>query len=80
MYLHFPRAGTAAHSDIFQSPSKTGGFVALEVAQGDENVRIHNGASYFGFLYIFAAFHGDQFFIRPLQPVCNYHMTARGKG
>ena len=48
------------------------------MAQGNHNIRIHDGTSDFGFLYIFPV-NGDQHVIGSLKPVRNDHVAARGK-
>lgn len=66
VHFHLTGTGTAAHTDVFQRSAETGGFMALEMAECDENIRIHNSASYFRLFYIFAAFYRYQLFIRTL--------------
>lgn len=79
VHFHLAGAGSAAHADILERAAETGGFVSLEMAESDKNIRIHNGAADFGFLYIFPAFYGNQFFIGSLQSIGNDDMAAGGK-
>ena len=79
VHLHLSGAGAAAHADVLQSAAEARIFMALEMAEGDEHIRVHDGASDLGFLHIFSALHGNQDLIRPLQAVGDDHVTARGK-
>ena len=80
VHLHLSGAGAAAHTDVLQRAAKACGFVSFKMTEGDEHIRIHNGASDLGFLHIFSAFHRNQRLIRSFQAVGDDHMTARGKG
>ena len=79
VHLHLSGAGAAAHTDVLQRAAKSCGFVSFKMTEGDEHIRIHNGASDLGFLHIFSAFHRNQRLIRSFQAVGDDHMTARGK-
>ena len=50
-------AGTAAHANIFDCPTKTGHLVPFEMRQADKHVCIHDGTSDLSSLYIFASDH-----------------------
>ena len=55
VHFHFSGAGTAAHTDVFQSSAKTGAFMSFEMGEGKEYVGIHDCASDFRFFYVFTA-------------------------
>ena len=54
--------------------------MALEVGQGNKNIRVHHSPADFGLLHIFAAFHRDLHLIVALQSVGNDDVAAGGIG
>ena len=73
--LHLAGAGAAAHAQVLQRAAKAGGFMALEVGQGDHHVGIHNGLADLGLLHILQI-DGNQGLVGALQAVGNDHMAA----
>ena len=62
----FSRSGAAAHADVLDGSAKAGAFMALKVGQADEYVRIHDGPSDTGFLYVLATLNRNRHVIRSL--------------
>ena len=63
--FHLSRAGTAAHTNIFDRTAKTRHLMPLKMRERDKYVRIHNRVTNFRFLYILPVnWHNG--FVRPL--------------
>ena len=81
VHFHFAGAGTASHSDIFDSPSKAGGLMSFKMRQRNQYIRIHKRASDLRFFDIFPIDRNKNF-IGAFQPVRYDHLTPcrhRGK-
>ena len=77
--FHFPGPAPTAHADVLQASAEPGHLMPLEVAETDKYVRIHNGTANLCFLYQRTAFYRNTDIIRPLQPVSDNDVTARGQ-
>src|SRR5699024_4384765 len=53
--LHLARARAAAHADVLERAAEARSLMALEVGQGDEYIRVHNGLPDLGLLDVLAA-------------------------
>lgn len=53
MLFHFPGPAATPHTDILHRSPEPGGFVAFEMGQADEHIRIHDGTADFGRLDVF---------------------------
>ena len=80
--VHIPLAlvGAAAHAQILNGPAEAGLLMALEMVQGNNNVRIHNGPANHGVLHIFAAPHRHGHLVGALQAIGNDYVAAGGIG
>ena len=78
--LHLAGAGAAAHADVLDGTAEAGGLVALEVAQADEDVGIHDGAADLCGLAVFAVGHRHFDLIGAPQAVGDKDLTAGGHG
>lgn len=74
--MHLAGPGTAAHADIFYSPSEACGFMTLEVRERNEDVSVHDGVAYEGRLAIFSVLDRYLNVIGSAQTVSDYHRTA----
>ena len=74
--LHLAGAGAAAHAEVFQRTAEACLFMALEMAQRDDDVGIHDGLADLGFLYQ-REIDGDKRLIGAFEAVGNDHMAAR---
>ena len=45
MLLHLAGPAAAAHTKVFDGAAETGGLVALEMAEADDNVSIHDSVT-----------------------------------
>ena len=79
VHLHLAGSGATAHAKVLESAAEAGGLMALEVVHGDNDVCIHNGAAYLGFLHILTV-NGNEHFVSALQTVGNDDMGAGGEG
>ena len=78
--LHLTRTAAAAHADVFQGTAKAGGFMTLEMGQGNKHIRIHDGPANLGIFYIFAALNRHLHLVVALDAVGNNYLTAGGHG
>ena len=78
--LHLTGAAAAAHADVLQTAAEARCLVSLEVGQGDEHIRVHDGAPDLGVLHILAAGHRHLHLVAALQAVGNNDLTAGGHG
>ena len=80
--MHVPLAliGAAAHAQVLQRATEACLLMALEVVQGDDDIRIHNGPADFRLLHHRAPRHRHSYIIGALQAVGNDHMAAGGVG
>ena len=78
--LHLAGAGAAAHADVLDGTAEAGGLVALEMAQADKDVGVHDGAADFSGLAVFAVWHRHFDFIGAAQAVGDDDLTAGGHG
>ena len=78
--LHLAGAGAAAHADVLDGTAEAGGLVALEVAQADEDVGVHDGAADLSGLAVFAVRHRHLHLIGAAQAVGDDDLTAGGHG
>ena len=78
--LHLTGAAAAAHADVLQAAAEARRLVPLEMGQGDEHVRVHDGAADLGVLHILAARHGHLHLVAALQTVGNDDLAAGGHG
>ena len=78
--LAFAGPGTAAHADVLDGPAEAGHFVALEVGEADEYVRVHDGPADLGLLYVLAAPDRHQHVVGALQPVSDQEGAACREG
>ena len=62
-------AGAAAHAYILDGSAESGLFMPLEMAEADEDVRVHHRAPDMGFLDILSSAYGDVDVIRTLETV-----------
>lgn len=69
-------SGAAAHTDIFDSASKSCGFVAFKMGQADKYIGIHNSTADLGFFYIFPAFYRHIYIICTFQAIANKDGTS----
>ena len=74
--FHLAPAASAAHADVLDGPAEAGHLMALEVAQADEDVRVHDGPADLGGLHILPALNRDLDVVAPLQAVGDDHLTA----
>ena len=77
---HLARAGVAAHADVLEGTAKTGGLVALEVGQTDEDIGVHDGAADLGRLAVLPVGHRHLDLIGAAQAVADQDLAARGHG
>ena len=80
MLLGLTRARAATHTDILDCTAEARHLVALEVAQTDEDVGIHNGATDLGGLHILATHDGDLDVVRTLQSVADQDRATHRQG
>ena len=80
VHIPFAPSGAGAHAQILQSATEAGLLVPLEVVQGDDDIRVHNGPADIGLFHIFAAVDGHGHIVGALQTVGNQHMGAGGVG
>ena len=78
--IHLPGAAAAAHADILDGPAEAGQFVALKMVEGDEDVRVHDGAADLGVFDVFAVRNGHLDLIRAAQAVRDENLTAGRHG
>ena len=78
--LLLARTRAAAHADILDGAAEAGHFVAFEVSEADEDVRVHYCAAYLCRLHVFTAFHFDLHVIGALEAVSDYYRTAGRQG
>lgn len=78
--LHLAPAAPAPHANIFQRTAEPGLLMALEVAQADEHICVHDGAADLSLLHILAPRHRDLYVIIAPQAVSNDDLTAGGEG
>ena len=78
--LHLTGAAAAAHADVLQAAAEARRLVPLEMGQGDEHIRVHDGAADLGVLHILAARHGHLHLVAALQTVGNDDLAAGGHG
>lgn len=74
--FHLAGAGATAHAKVLQRAAKAGLLMAFEVAERNHDVRIHDGLTDLGFLYI-GKIDGDKGLIRTFQAV-GYDDMASG--
>ena len=67
VHLHLAGAGAAAHAQVLQRSAEARQLVPLEVGEGDDDVRVHDGRAYLGLLDVGAALEGDQPLVQPPQ-------------
>ena len=72
-------SGAAAHTDIFDSASKSCRFVAFKMGQADKYVSIHHCPSDLCSFYIFAAFYRHIYIIGSLKAVSDNDGTSHGQ-
>ena len=80
MLFHFPGPAAAPHTDILHRSPEPGGFVAFEMGQADEHIRIHDGTADFGRLDVFPIGYRHFHFIGAPEPVPDDHLAAGGNG
>ncbi len=78
--VHLAGSGAAAHADVLEGTAEAGGLVPLEVRQGNENIRIHDGTADVGLGAIFAVPDRNRYIIGALQTVTDDHLTSGGDG
>ena len=78
MHLHLPGAGAAAHADILDRTADPGVFMALEMGQRDDDIRIHQRPADLGLFNIVAPLDGNGNLIVALQAVGDQDMAACG--
>ena len=71
MLLCFACARTATHTNVLDSTTKACHLVALEVAQADKYIGVHNGATNLCSLHILSALDGYIYIVRTLQTITN---------
>ena len=69
--LHLASPASTAHADILQGSSESGGLVSLEMCQGQENIRVHDGMADIGFLKMLAVTDRHFNVVRSAQPVAD---------
>ena len=79
MHGHLAGAAAAAHADILDRAAEPGQFMPLEMAQGNENVRIHDRTSDKRGFENFTAVHGHFHIVRTLQAVADDDLAPRGQ-
>ena len=72
--------GAGAHAQVLQGAAEAGFLMALEMAQGDDDIRIHDGPADEGLLDVHTVADGDGHLIGALQTVGDDHMAAGGEG
>ena len=78
MLLGLTRARAATHTDILNRATEACHLVALEVAQADKYICVHNGATNLCSLHILSALDGYIYIVRTLQIIANNNGTANG--
>src|SRR5699024_3224944 len=78
MLLHLAGPAAAAHADVLDSAAKSGGLVALEVGQADQDIGVHNGPADLGRLAVFPVGHGDLHLVGAPQAVPDQDLAAGG--
>ena len=76
MLFHLAGTAAAAHADILNGTAEARHFVAFEVSQADEDVRIHNGPADFRFFNVFTVLDRHFYFIGATQAVADDNLTA----
>ena len=76
MHLHLARAGTASHTDVLERAAVAGRLVPLEMAQGDEDVRVHHCLADLRFPDVFAALNGNVYVVGSFQAVGDQDVAA----
>ena len=80
VHLLLAGARAAAHADVLERAAEARGHVALGVREGDEDIRVHDGAADLCRAQIFAAADGHEVVIVPLEPVGDDALRAGGHG
>ena len=78
--FHLAGAGTAAHAQVLQRAAEAGGLMALEVVQGDDDVRIHDGPADLGGGAVFGVGHRHLDVVGATQAVADDELAAGGHG
>ena len=77
--LHLARAGAAAHAGVLQRAAEARLLMALEVVQGNKDVRVHDRAADLRILDIFAAHDRDLDLVGALEAVGDDDLTSGGQ-
>ena len=78
--LHLAGPAAAAHADVLETSAHAGLLMPLEVGEGDEDIRVHDGPADLGLLHVFAACHGDGDLVVALEAVADEDVAAGGVG
>ena len=78
--LHFTRTAAAAHANVLQGATEARRFMALEMVQGYEHIRVHYRPADLGIAHIFAARHRHLHLIVTLDAVGNDDLAPGGHG
>ena len=79
MHFHLTRSRAAAHAEIFECAAEARFLMALEVREGNDDVRVHQRPADLRVFHILAAHDRHFDIIAAAQAVCNDHVTAGGK-
>ena len=80
MHLLLAGARAAAHADVLERAAEARGHVALGVREGDEDIRVHDGAADLCRAQIFAAADWHEVIVLALEPVGNDALRTGGHG
>ena len=76
--LHLACTAAAAHAQVLHTAAKAGLLVALEVREGDHDVRVHEGVADLGLVHVLAVLHRDEGLVGALEAVGYDHLAAGG--
>ena len=77
VHFHLARARAAAHADVLERAAVARLLMPLEVREGDDDVRVHQGSADLRVFHILAANDRNLHIVAAAQTVGNDHMAAR---
>ena len=78
MLLHFSGTASAAHTDVFDCTTETGGFMTFEMGQADKDVGVHNRVSDEGRLAVLSVYDRNFHLVGSSKTVTDDDLTAGG--
>ena len=78
MLLHFSGTASAAHTDVFDGTTETGGFMTFEMGQADKDVGVHNRVSDEGRLAVLSVYDRNFHLVGSSKTVTDDDLTAGG--